>query len=122
MADSILHFAAGLAVGTAAFLPALVRRLKAGAATSAFFARWFAVAFGLAVLAIAPGLLVRAGMPEHFLTAWWMNIFVLFPVIESIERGGLIVGTACVLACAGVLYLSLLLAIARQRRKRGGGA
>ena len=119
MAESVFHFATGLAVGTAAFLPTLVKRFKAGKRLAAFFARWFAVAFGLGVLAIVPGLLVRIGMPERYLTAWWMNIFVLFPILDSLKRGGFIVGTAFILICGAIMYGALLLAIVRSRRRSG---
>lgn len=119
MAESVFHFAAGLAVGTAVFLPGLVRRFKTGDRMSAFFARWFLVAFSLAALAIVPGLLVRLGLSQRFLDAWWMNIFVFFPLLNSIKQGGFIVGTAIILLCGAVMYGSLMLAIARQRWKNG---
>ncbi|MEI6809555.1 MAG: hypothetical protein WCN95_12615 [bacterium] len=120
MAESIFHFAVGLAVGTAVFVPALVRHFKTGERMSAVFAKWFAVAFGLAVLAIIPGLLVRMGLPERFLTAWWMNSFVLFPALNSFKHGGFIVGTAITLGCGAVMYLSLLLAIGLKRQQGKG--
>ena len=116
MAESVFHFAVGLSVGTAAFLPALVRRFKTGDPMAPFFVRWFAVAFGLAVLAIIPGLFAKIGLPDRFLAAWWMNIFVLFPILNSLKHGGFIVGTAMILGCGAVMYISLLLAIARRRR------
>lgn len=119
MAESVFHFAVGLAVGTAAFMPAMVRRIRTGERMSGFFTKWFAAAFGLAVLAIIPGILVRMGLPERFLTSWWMNIFVLFPALNSLKHGGFIVGTAITLGCGAVLYLSLLLAIALGRRHGG---
>ena len=116
MAESVFHFAVGMAIGTAAFMPGLVCRFKVGERLSAFFARWFAVSFGLAIFAIIPGLLVRIGLPSRFLDAWWMNVFVLFPALNKFKHGGFIVGTALILACGAVMYLSLLLAIARRRR------
>lgn len=117
MTESIFHFGVGLTTGTVLFLPGLVRRMLAGNRMSGFFTKWFMVAFGLGFVAIAPGLMARAGMPVRFLAAPWMNIFFFFPFLNSVRRGGFIIGTACVLACVAVMYGALLLAIARGRRK-----
>lgn len=116
MTESVFHFAVGLAIGTAAFLPALVRHFRVRDRMSGFFARWFVVAFGLAGFSTIPGLLVRIGLPDRFLTAWWMNIFVFHPFLNSIKKGGFVVGTAIMLACAALMYVALLLAIAQRRR------
>ena len=117
MTESIFHFAAGLSTGTVVFLPGLARRMAAGERMSAFFAKWFAVAFGLALFAISPGMLARVGMPERFLTSWWMNIFFFYPILNSVHSGGFVIGTACILACVAAMYFALLLAIAKSRRK-----
>jgi hypothetical protein len=117
MTESIFHFAAGFTTGTAVLLPGLARRMVTGERMAAFFAKWFMLAFGLGVFAIAPGLLARAGMPERFLSSWWMNIFFFFPILNTVRRGGFIIGTACILVCVAVMYFALLLAIAKSRRE-----
>ena len=119
MAEPGFHFAAGMMIGTTVFLPALVARFRSGARMSAFFLRWIVAAFGAAIFAVFPSVLTTLGMPERFLTAWWMNVFVLFPFLNSVKRGGFIVGTAVILACFGLIYLSLLVAARKRSEERG---
>ncbi len=122
MAESIFHFAVGFAAGTVLFLPALVRRFRTHSKMSAFFVRWVATAFGLGGFAVVPGLLGRMGLPASRLADWWMNIFVLYPFLNSIKKGGFIVGTSVVIACATLMYGALLLAILMAKKARRAAA
>jgi len=119
MAHSTFHFAAGLAIGTAAYLPAFWKRCVSGAHLAAFFARWMGTAYLLGLFAVCPGLLRHTSLPAWLIDGWWMNIFVFYPIIERIEKSGYVRGAAGIAACSALFYLLILIALNRQLRARG---
>lgn len=119
MAQSTLHFAAGMAIGTAFAVPSLLQRLRARAGTAGGFLRWFALSYGLGCAAIIPSLLRHAGMADWACTAWWMNVFVFFPLIDGVRAGGILLGEAAVAALFGLQYVALLYAIRCSEHGRG---
>lgn len=115
MAHSILHFSAGLILGTVAFAGPVLRGLQTGMPVAARARRWLLLAYATGVLAVVPGFLRRLGMPEAVCTSAWMNVFVLHPLINQIKSGGMLVGELLFLACFGFQYAVLLMAILMGR-------
>jgi len=118
MAQSTLHFAVGMAVGTAAAAPSLVRRIRGRRRTARCFLRWFALSYGLGFVAVIPSLLRHAGVARELCMRWWMNVFFLFPLIDRLQPGGMVLGEAAVLMLFGLQYVAMLLLIGRLERSR----
>lgn len=119
MAHSILHFAVGVGVGTALYLPRMVRATVEGP-VAGIAARWIATAYAAGGLAVLPSILRHAGVPEPFVTGWWMNVFVGFPWLERTVVGGMLMGETLLLLCGAVQYGLLVLAIALRPTLRRG--
>jgi len=111
MGDTVFHFSVGLLTGTLGLLPLFFVRMRANDKMAPFFALWFGVSFGLALWAIAPGFLAWAGVPRCLLTGWWMNIFLLHPLLNTMKHSGFLVGTVCMFMGVAVMYSALLLVI-----------
>lgn len=121
MAQSTVHFAIGMIAGTAVALPRLVRRQRAGEPVAAEFARWFLYSYGLGALAIVPSVLRKMGVPDGVCDGWWMNVFLLYPLIGRLKSGGTLVGELLMGSVFGLQYGLMLLYI-RSHRKRQGQA
>ncbi len=111
MAHFAVHLALGLAVGTAALLPRVIRKAASGEKATGVVAGWLAVAWGLGAFAVVPSLLAKLGMPACMCQGWWMNIFVLHPLIAGAKSGGMLAGGAVILACFIVQYVVILYAL-----------
>lgn len=117
MAHSVLHFSIGLAVGTAAALPPLVRAWRRQQNLAPFFARWLATAYGLGFLAIVPGLLRRLGLPGVCCDGWWMNVFLFHPLLNAmVPREDMPLAVGALAACFTLHYGLVLLALRRRQR------
>lgn len=119
MAHSALHFSAGLVTGMAVLVPAVFEAFRSGASLSRAVRRWVAVSWVLGLFAIVPSLLHHIGVPPVVCNGWWMNVFFLHPLINSLSRGGDLVGGATLVACFTVQYAAVLAAIARISRREG---
>ena len=122
MAHSALHFSAGMALGTVAALPPLVRRAARGEITlSRSFTVWFAASYACGAWAIVPALLRRLGVPEGVCDSAWMNVFFLHPWLNRVKPGGATMGPLVLAAFLGAQYLCLLAALAwvTLRKPRG---
>lgn len=116
MAHSILHFSAGLAVGTIGLFPVLAAKLKRYHGTKAvILARWLLLAYALGAWAVIPGIIPHLGLSGAFWSGWWMNIFVFHPLIDRLKSGGMLEGTLLFLSCAAFQYLVLLIVLRRSR-------
>ena len=113
MAHATLHFSMGLALGMGIGMPSLVRAWIQRRRLSLPYARWFLLAFGLGVVATAPALLRRLGLPDD---AWWANIFLAYGLLNRIKPGGQTMGPLVLAALFACQYGVLLAAIARARR------
>jgi len=105
-------------IGTALQLPRLLRNMKKGFNVSRSFADWFLLSYGLGIVATFPSFLRHLGASEQFLSAWWMNVFLLYPLIDSVRAGGIIIGETFVAACFALQYSLLILAIRRRSRDK----
>jgi len=121
MAHSVLHFAVGLAAGTALFAHRAVRRLRRGAPLAAPLGRALVLAYALGGWAIVPNLLRRLGVPESVCREPWMNVFFFHPALDRIKAGGVLIGELAVILCFAVQYTVLLAAILLIRRRSARG-
>lgn len=110
-----------MAAGTVALLPGFVARWKRGAKLAGFMAKWIMTAYLLGFIAVIPGILGNIGLPDSFTRGWWMNGFVLHPIINRLVSGGLLLGEVIVAICSGMLYILTLAAIVRERRGNRAG-
>ena len=116
MADSILHFAVGMTLGTALALWPVARVWKSGVRLAEPFAWLLLLSYSLGLWAVVPNLLGRLGCPQGFCSGWWMNIFVLHPIIDAAHPGGMLAGALLTLACFGLQYCLLVAAVAYRVR------
>ena len=118
MAHTSLHFALGLAVGTAVFLPFILRAIGRNERAAPLFLRWFLLSYGLALFAAAPNFLRAAGMPARVAGGWWMNVFLFHPLLDHVKKGGALLGELGILLCFAVQYITLLGAYRRAKRRK----
>lgn len=115
MAHTTLHFSLGMAVGMGFGLPGLLRAWRLRSPLSATYAHRFALAVGLGILAIAPALLRRLGLPDD---RWWANIFFAYEFLNRVKPGGQTLGPLVLAFLFAMQYAILLAALLRARRMR----
>lgn len=118
MAHATLHFAVGMAVGSAIAVPPLLAAWVRGRPLAAPFARWFAISYAVGTYAVAPGLLRRAGVPDCICDHPGMNVFLLYPWINDVKPGAVTMGPLVLGAFLGAQYGLLVLALAWTRYRR----
>lgn len=121
MADSSLHFAIGLAAGTAILLPGVLKRIVSGSKTSQSAGHLLAVSYALALFAIIPNILRHGGLPEFFCSGWWMNLFLFNPLLDKLKAGGMLIGEIMIVILFTTHYSLILLAIARNQHRANMG-
>jgi hypothetical protein len=117
MAHSTLHFSAGWILGSIFTAPSLARAWAGRQHLSLRFRNWFLVSYAMGIYAVMPGILRRLGVPDAVCDGWWMNIFVLYPLINDIKRGAVTSGPLMLGACLGFQYVLLVAAVWRCRRR-----
>lgn len=123
MANITLHFALGILLGAGILLPRVMRALSQQRGVSAATGAWLAAAYALGVYAIVPHLLARAGVPDAFCRGWWMNIFLLHPLIGRLRPdGGALSGQTLLVLVLAVQYTTLLIALAQLKARSGPAA
>lgn len=115
MAHAAFHFAAGLVVGMALQAPATRRAWKENRPLAPAMRRWLVTSWGTGLWAIIPSLLRYAGMPESFCNGWWMNLFLLHPLINRWSHHATIIGGSGLVACLVLQYIVILAAIKYKR-------
>lgn len=123
MTHSAIHFSFGALAASCVCLPPLARRLRGDAPLAPGLLRWLGWSLASGVWAVAPALLLHAGLPPAFCHGWWMNLFMLHPFLSRLNLGGTITATAALVICFGIHYGFLLLAVrsAEQRRIASAG-
>jgi hypothetical protein len=116
MANAALHFAAGLALGMALQSPVIRRAWSQGPSLTRALVRGMALSWGLGLWAIIPSLLHHAGFPESFTGGWWMNLFLLHPLINRWGPHATIIGGAALVGCFAIQYAAILGAILNVRK------
>jgi hypothetical protein len=110
MTNTVFHVAIGMAVGTGIFLPAVFRTLKNKQDAAIPIRNWLLAAYGLGAWAILPGALTRLGVAD----GWWMNVFLLHPLINRMKHGGALVGEILLVFLFVLQYTTILVAIRRR--------
>jgi len=113
VAHSAIHFAVGMAVGSAVAARPLARAWFSGGAIAGRLAQWLALSYALGLYAVVPALLRRAGVPAWVCEGWWMNVFLLHPLITALMAGGSVVGPTVLGMSIASQYTVLLVALRR---------
>ena len=118
MAQSTLHFAFGMAAGSAWALPALWRKWIQKSPVSGAIARWLLLAYGMGLYATLPSILRRISGDAEWATAGWTQIFLLYPLIERLNTPSIALGELAIVACFAAQYAIIILAIHRAKRQQ----
>jgi len=116
MAHAALHFSAGMVAGMVLLAPRLKQAWQTRSQLYAAVKWWILAAWGLGFVAIVPSMLKFAGLPAPFCSGWWMNLFLLHPllnyflpqnlIVTSFIFGGLITFQYSVILAAILRYSS----------------
>ena len=113
-----LHFALGIATGTAIILPLLVRTLRLRRPLAPVCTRWIAWSYAIGVWAVMPSILRRLQIPETICSHPVMNIFLLHPLIDWLRPGGMLIGELGIVFFFALQYACLVGGIFRADRYR----
>jgi len=117
MAHSALHFSLGMVIGSAATLPRVAKAWIANRTLAGDLRRWLLVSYALGLYAIVPSLLGWCGLPAAFCRGWWMNVFLLHPLLTRLKAGGMIPAGCAICFCFVVPYCLLLAALRRAAHR-----
>lgn len=118
MAHAALHFAAGMTVGMVLLAPRLKQAWETRTQVYPTVKWWILAAWGLGFFAIIPSLLRYAGLPESFCSGWWMNGFLLHPLVNRLLPQNLILASFVFGGLIALQYLVILAAILRLKSDR----
>jgi hypothetical protein len=122
MAQSTLHFALGMAAGSAWALPRVWRCWRQTRPMAAAIGRWLLLAYGLGLYASIPSVLRRITDGAPWATSGWTHVFLLYPLIEAFDLPSLALGELCIAGCFAAQYALILFAIHRAHRQPYGPA
>jgi len=122
VAHSALHFSFGMIVAAAFSLPPLLRRWRRNGTLARHFRSWLLFSYGLGIYATVPGILRRLGIPDAVCDGWWMNLFLLYPLINIVKPGAMTMGPLVLGFCFAAQYSLLFMAVRRLTRRKGGGS
>ncbi len=122
MAHSTLHFSLGMVIGSAAAAPRLMRALAGREKLSDAFRFWFGASYAAGLFAAFPGVLRRFGVPDAVCDGWWMNVFILYPLLNELKPGGMTMGPLVMGALMGCQYIALVAALAWCLRRQKSAA
>ncbi len=117
MAHANLHLAAGLLVGGAVTIAPVARAWFRDLPIAVPILRSVIASFALATWSIVPNLLTTLGAPASTHTSWWSNLFLGHAAIDRRTESGLLIGELVIAAYLTSVYLLVLLAIRRARRR-----
>lgn len=116
MANATLHLAAGLMAGMALAAPRVMRALRARAGMAPAAREALLASWALGACALIPSFLPHLGLPGGFCRGWWLNVFVLHPLLNRAFPGGTLVGELALMACFVAQYAGLLWVLMCVRR------
>lgn len=108
-----VHFALGMAVGMVLSAPRLARAWRGGCPVARHAARMLAWAYGIGLFAVVPNVLLNLGLPPAVCSGWWMNLFMLHPLIDQLGHGAAVTGQAACGLLFAAQYALLVLAVHR---------
>ncbi len=117
MAHSTLHFSLGWILGSLVFFVSSLRIWLNGRASD-WFKKWFIWSFAFGVFAVVPGIFLSLRLPNGFCAGWWMNVFVLHPLLDELKPGGITMGPLLLGACLGGQYMLIVVALWYAKRKK----
>lgn len=121
MAHVNLHLACGLATGAAITVVPLARAWLGGQPVATAIVRTVAASFALAIWASVPIGMTSVGFDAGVHHAWWANLFLGHAAIDArTDGGGKLIGELAVAGYLVGLYLLVLLALRRARRRPAG--
>ena len=91
-AHATFHFFLGAAAGMGLLLPCIWSAARDQRPLSGPLLRWLLVAYGLGLWAVVPNVLGHLGVPQEICDGWWMNAFLLHPLIDRVQDGGKLLG------------------------------
>ena len=115
MAHANLHFALGMAVGTAIAAPPVIGALLRRAELARPLARLWLVSLACGAWAVMPNLVSAAGLTAGWHHARWADLFIGHRAIDRRVHGGLLIGELALIAQLVVHYGLLLWALRRRR-------
>lgn len=121
-AHFLLHFGVGLTCATLALLPRLTRTLFSHQPCANTVGRWILASYGLGLFAAFPNLLSAIGLPHSVIHGWWMNLFLLHPLIDRFHPGGQLLGQLMVAAAFCLHYALILIGLHRASQGRSSPA
>jgi hypothetical protein len=115
MAQSTLHFAFGIFIGSLATLAPVWREWRHGRPVAQRISRWCLISYAFGLYAVLPAIIRRlADDPELGRGPWW-NLFLFYPLIDHLRMPSI----ACGELAAAVLFMLqfgvIALAIRRAR-------
>lgn len=118
MAHSTVHFSVGMITGIACGAPLLLRAWRECQRVAQRATQWLLLAWALGIFAEFPGILRRLRVPDQICDGPWMNIFLLYPLINEAKPGGQTMGPILMAMLFGCQYALLLLLIIRSCKSR----
>jgi len=118
MAHSAIHFSVGMIVGTIITLKPLICAWRCGGRLAGRLAKALTTSYALGLYAILPSLLRHFGLSERYAGAWWMNAFLLHPLLSKLKAGGTVLGPVVLSLCFAAQYLCLLAIVRRFEKAR----
>jgi hypothetical protein len=116
MVHVAFHFGLGMLAGTLAAARPVATAWSGRSPVAGPLGRALLAGYALAAWAVVPNLLRHAGCPDAWVDGWWMNLFLLHPLIRRIGFGGAPLGAAVLVFAFAVQYGLVLGAIRRTRR------
>ncbi len=116
MVDVTFHFGIGLLTGMIATSRPVLAAWRTRRPLAPPIGRALRTGYALAAWAVIPNLLRHAGCPNGFVDGWWMNLFLLHPLIRRLGFGGAPLGAAVLGFAFAVQYALVLAAVARCTR------
>ncbi|MEI7879460.1 MAG: hypothetical protein WCI95_01175 [bacterium] len=116
MAHAALHFAAGMTAGMVLLAPRLRSAWQQRTHIYDAVKWWILASWGLGFTAIVPSLLRYAGLPESFCSGWWMNLFLLHPLLNRFLPQNLILASFVFGGLIALQYGVILAAILKIKK------
>jgi hypothetical protein len=112
-----LHLATGLLIGSSVTIGPLLRGWISERPVAVLLLRSLVVSFTLAAWAIVPNVLTTLGASSSVHESWWSNLFLGHAALDRRTEGGLLIGELVIAGYLTAVYLVVLLAIRRARRR-----
>lgn len=118
MAHVNFHLATGLLIGSAVTTAPMLRMWILDRPMAIPLLRSLIVSFTLAVWASIPNLLTMLGVASGAVhRSWWADLFLGHAAVDRRVEGGLLIGEVVIAGYLTAMYLLVLLAIRRARRR-----